>query len=779
MDLDARVANESRLGPVPDAAHERAWWRLSVPDGIHPRSYFACLTASALLMVFLGIQIILTLLMWVKLPTARTSDLTGVGIFNFRPEYDAFIYVLGLPITLVLVLANTWWWNRRLRHPAPSDARRAVILNALQLGAGLAATGIFLYQFTGAQQYALRGEPIPNVYYVLFALLGLMLAQAALAWPGRFASFALPREAEQPAAARRFSLVWDVLFALVIVVIVYVPSWDQLSGHIFQAERYFHWDFFAMGPALAFKYGAALGTDVFSFYGLGWPVLFALASPLAKLSYGSMINLSTIYGSIYFIGIYLLLKLVTGRRLWAAAGTLLALRIHLFSGLAFLSPLWRFPSVTVMRRPFDVWFFIALVMYIKSRRPGWLLGAGALTGVALFFETDTGLYLAAALGLFLLGKLVQGGFRRRDLALAGGSVALGVSVLGAGLAIASRGEVFSGVFWQGWLDNLKLTSGGYTLMPLIGRLALYEGGGPVHGRHLALLFLVVAVSLGFVAHLVIKLAHRQATPMELVLGSLAIYSFLGMIQFMGRSDPLNLYPLMIPFAVLVAIMACRLDGILLAALRRPGLRRSGLKAAAGGAALGTLAIAAVSLSLVVNKPFQNYPNLIRALGNGVLANENCLTDVPVDGRFLSARGPACGATTANEHEKFKAEFPEVVRQIKSRGQAGERVAVLDQDGPIFYQAAGVAPWGRYQPVFPNLITKQRLDNFARQLGTERPENVLIRSRLGNGPFYNIYSDIQDRLFPVINANYYLQERIGTFELWRRRGLPPPATPAGV
>ncbi|HEX2150228.1 MAG TPA: hypothetical protein VHI31_08680 [Actinomycetota bacterium] len=769
MDLDSLVARKAKSEVEATTPQSRPLLTLSVPEGYNPQSYFACLLASSLSVIFLGIQITLTLLMWARLPQAATEELTNVGIFNFRPERDVLIYVLGLPVTLGMVIAHAWLWNFKLRRRLPlSSAGGAALLGAAQLGVGLVATGIYLYQYTAAQQYALRGEPIPRTYLVLFALVAQMLVVVAMAWPRKFASFSVPEELARP-RPKKWMLGWDLLFAVVVILIVYVPSYDQLSGHVFQAERFFHWDFFGMGPALGFESGAALGTDTFAFYGRFWPVLFSWRSPMVKLTYGSMIHISVIYGCIYFIGLYLLIKLVTNRPIWAAAGTLLALRIHLFSGLAFLSPLWRFPSVTVMRRPFDVWFFIALVMFHKTGRKGWLLGAAGLTGAGLLFETDTGLYLVAAMGLYWLGKLIQSPDRRADVKLLAVSVGIALGVLFAGLLVASRGTVFSPAFWRGWLENLELTSAGYTLMPLIGRIQLYEGGGPVHGRHVALFFLVMVVSVAVIANLVVRLLHRRATGMDLVIGSLAFYGFLGMIQFMGRTDPLNLYPVMIPFVVLVAILFSRLDGVALSAFRRWKPSRGGLRAAAAYSLAGVLAVGAAATSMAVHEPFQRYPNVIRSLNNAELANETCLTDVPIDGRFLSTRGAACGATSTHDHERFKSEFPVVVAELSRRWDKGELVAIMDQDGPIFYQAADVPPWGKYLPLFPNLVTKARLAEVTGQLRNDSPENVMIRSK---GDYDPIYDDIQAELFEVIHDKYSLERKIGTFELWRRQDLPP-------
>ena len=68
-----------------------------------------------------------------------------------------------------------------------------------------------------------------------------------------------------------------------------------------------------MAPAIGYLHGGALGTDVFAQYGVGWPTLHAALDSCWQLSYAHVFQVSLIYGCLYFIGIYVFLRLLVGQ----------------------------------------------------------------------------------------------------------------------------------------------------------------------------------------------------------------------------------------------------------------------------------------------------------------------------------------------------------------------------------------------------------------------------------------------------------------------------------
>ena len=55
--------------------------------------------------------------------------------------------------------------------------------------------------------------------------------------------------------------------------------------------------------------------------------------------------------------------------------------------------LWMCPSSTVLRYIFDVWFFMALWLHLRSRRVIWAVCCGIALGLSLIWVLDIGIYI--------------------------------------------------------------------------------------------------------------------------------------------------------------------------------------------------------------------------------------------------------------------------------------------------------------------------------------------------------------------------------------------------
>src|SRR5262249_34553281 len=73
-----------------------------------------------------------------------------------------------------------------------------------------------------------------------------------------------------------------LLYAMpvLIILVIGVPpgTWTDLAGQCFLIDWCHHLNFFIMGPALSFAHGKAFGTEIFSQYGIGWPMMFSTLS---------------------------------------------------------------------------------------------------------------------------------------------------------------------------------------------------------------------------------------------------------------------------------------------------------------------------------------------------------------------------------------------------------------------------------------------------------------------------------------------------------------------
>ena len=120
--------------------------------------------------------------------------------------------------------------------------------------------------------------------------------------------------------------------ALLIVLILGVPDFSRFSGALFELDEFHHWDFFAVAPALQVRAGRALGSQAYSQYGVAFPLLANALSPVAPLRYDNFLKIGVGLGCLYFVGLYLLLRILLRDALWAATGTLVALNLQCFTG---------------------------------------------------------------------------------------------------------------------------------------------------------------------------------------------------------------------------------------------------------------------------------------------------------------------------------------------------------------------------------------------------------------------------------------------------------------
>ena len=687
------------------------------------------LSAAAAIVAFLG-----AVLLW-RPPPAPLAEMTPVGAINVNPEHDVSLYLTAGAACLALVAIVGRLGNRGRKGVSfPVAVNRAALAIAVAGGAVLVA----LLVFAGAGDRLPAGPRIRPAELAVF--LGLAGALVAGAWA--LAPHRAPAAGLTPAFTPE-RLRWrpaDLLVPLAIVAFVYMPEWRTLAGNAFVGEELLHLDYFAMGSRVAFEKGLALGTTVHVYYGMGWPLALTRLPLVRTANYGDFIRLEVIYGCIYFIAVYAFLRIFTRRWTWALGGVALAILLQLFGSYPAAANVWRFPSATVLRWMFDVWVFLAFLAYLRSRRAAWLTVAGVLVGLALLFQTDTGLYLGLAAGFFwcCLFQLEPGSARRlvRRGAVAAGA---GVAVLVLGLGVASRWTLTERAFWDGWLENLRLTRAGGTLKPLTA----------LEGKRLLVYFaLVMATYLVVAAYTVLRLVHRRLSPEAAILGTVALYGFFTFLYFVGRSTPHNLFRAAVPFAIVVAGIATVLRADGLRALGRPGRFERALPWAAMGLAL---------LMFFTNAGVRQYSSLAKVAFTGSKPEGLCM--LPDD---------LCGID--EERAGYTAEIQALAARLHEVGAAPRRVAILDSMGPLVYRMADVTPWGAYIPMFPGLFFNSMVDNVVQDLHSSPPDIVVMRSRQARDPYYE---QAWQAMRPTVERNYTLDRGFGPFEIWQRRvaGVP--------
>jgi hypothetical protein len=725
-----------------------------------------------LLGVTSGVQAMLAVLLVFgpKTVPGLAGTLTDWGRSWCRPERESLIYVAGCAATVLLVLGLDWVRRSRRRLAPPEAGRDALACGLVQAALAAVSTLAFfaVIEFERPLAYRDGGPALALAMLMIPVALPLLAGLVAVArGPGRLARgladavsvLMRPDRQDWPNSGvsaagvesrrprRLVGLGADLAVAGLIVAIVYIPDWGRAAGKIAFTERpsFFHWDFFAMAPALGFIHGRALCTDVFSQYGVAWPVLFASLDPIVPLSYGHLIGFSVIYTSFYFVGLYWLLCLVFGSRNWAALGV--------FAGLArqlFLGGLWCFPSATILRMPTDVWFFLALLFYLRSGKGVWCWLASGLTGAAVLFEIDTGIYQAAVLTFFwscLLARESHGG----DVAAAapiGRWAALSAAIVAvtvlAGLAVASRGTLIRPGFWRDWLEGLIVFGGsGMSALP-------FEVGQGV-ASIIVIFFTIVASLLAVVAWLIVRLRKGEASDPEIFRGCYAAYGLAGLLLFVHRTQWTNLFPPSIPISVLaVAALKWTAEAV--------SSRLANRSAAGPLASLGTTALfiapyallGLVGVDLFRNPHFHEYPNLINRSWQGAPKGGLCLMS------------GVCGLPP--ESEEPIREFRAVVARMAALRAEGRTVAILVPADTMYYLASGCPPRDRYTPLLTNLMTKQQVRQAKARFVESNNDYVLIKIYESSE---NDWYEVLAKFRALIGRDYIVEGKIGTFELWRR------------
>jgi hypothetical protein len=675
-------------------------------------------------------------------PAAPLDQLTISGRNSVFPEHDLSLYLtLGLLCLVGSALIGLFGGGgRRERETTPLTP---AVRMTIAIVAAVASVLVAVHLFDRARYRLLAAGP--RIYLWEMALSCLMVAALVMAARALAPARPAPAGPAPPAATALARFRWrpaDVIVPLVVVALVYLPDWHLLAGNAFAGEEFLHIDFFVMGPAVALRHGLALGTDVHVYYGMGWALVLDKLPLMHTLSYGRFIGLEVIYGCIYFIAVYALLRLFTGSWQWAVTGTLLAILLQLFGSFSDAFVMWRFPSATVLRWMWDVWFFLACLLYLRTRRDAWLVVAGVFVGLAILFQTDTGLYLSIAAAFFWAGvwRLEPGAGRRlvRTGAAAG---AAGGAVLFLGLGVASRWTLFSSAFWDGWLENLRITRAGGTLLPLYGI------SGP---RVLFFFALMVMTYLALAGHAVVRLVHRRLTPDALLLGTIGLYGFLTLLYYVGRSNPHNLFRPAVPFAILIACVPTLLRSESRAREHRPAAR-----------AVPWLAMAMAGLMLVSHHGFYTYPSLLKTV----------LVGSEPEGICVFGKADVCDIEPADpdyagpDPAAYSKQLEDLAAHLHAVAGDGGSVAILDSMGPLVFTMADVKPWGRYIPMFQGMFLRSMVANVVMDLQSAPPDIVVMRSPELRAPYYD---DLWQAMRPTVERGYTLDSRFGPLEVWQKR-----------
>lgn len=657
-------------------------------------------------------------------PWPAWDDLTTMGKAIAHPEYDLFAYVAGCAFALGIMGLQAALAARAVRgSEGPPDVEAMKRMAGWQAAAAVLSTAAFLAAmdtvlWTAHDRWRLTA--VESALVFVAPALGWAACVFGLLRAGRPLAIAAPGRS-------RFAV--DACVVTGLAAFVAVAPGACLAAQIYTREELFHWNAFAVAPALQFAHGKALGTEVFAQYGVGMPAALGTLYGVAPWTYDGVVTAMAAYGALYFAGLYALLVVVTRSRPIAIGGVALALALTLFApswhrlGMATV---WQWPSSSPLRSPVDVWFFLAAFGYLVRRNGLWagLMGGAAALGLVL--ETDTGVGLCVLLCVLLAHGTWMGQAKIAPMVCAAAFLA----VAAAGLGWASRGALFTAPasFLGGWLEApLNFAGGGEGSLVLLSRATWF---------HLALFGAMVAAALGAVGTAGRAAYGKRERPEILFLGAVGLFTLFRLIVFVQRSTPTNLWHAGVPVAILAAValgMAAGRDEH--AAFKR----------------YAPMLFAALALTAVWLSPsFRTYPSVARALVSEPKPAPLCLPNV------------LCGLP---ESYRAEAEAMEAVAEYLRDGAAqGATSGIIDHSAPLHQMAAGVALWGRDTAGFYNLLTVAARDAYIASLMKDGPDLVLIRGAAPN----EFFADTWEAVRAALPSAYDRATPVGPFETWTRR-----------
>ncbi len=703
------------------------------PPASNEKVDWVCLAGPMSLALSVCLQLVVAALLIIG-PFGTLSspdDLTEYAKRNLRPELDIPIYLSGIALTLAVMTTVAVRWRKRFEAAKRmgSAGRTCALLAGISLAlfVSLASSG----SYPGTEG---SFEPL-DFRALLRLLLPAIGALVCAAWCFR---------AEAPRLEVRMgrwrggapAKEWAVFcfMCAVIVMFVGVPpvEWARVAGTIYAVDEFHHTNFFAMGPALSFAHRRAFATEIFSQYGIGWPLIVSQWNAAARMTYANFIGMETSYACIYYIALFLLLRAILQRPVWAGVGTLLAVYLQIFSGLNPGEVIWVYPSSTMMRHPMDVWFFLALMAYLRKGGFQWAALSGGIAGAAVFFETDTGVMLLPVFAFCWILRLDR---KLTAIALKGQCAAL-LAFIAAGCAVllpllghASRGTLFRRAFWSGWVEALTQYGGGG-----MGSIPFTE----LPPTALSFFAVIMLTYLAVIGCVLARWLYGALRRDDALLAGISAYGLAVLLVFVSRTHAYNLCHATVPFVIVLIVLLARAEAAF------GWMRR---------AAFPHVALCGMLFEIVAQPAFRDYPNWFKA--------------VPAPGENLSLiDNPADVSGLPHQFLAKVQQFRAVSAGIRNISAEGHSVAILDADDANLYHAADTVPWTRYASLFYTILTTRDLDAVRSRLLDNPPDYVVTMGKPADQP--KEFEAVWRTLYQTVRERYTIEKTVESYEFWRSR-----------
>ncbi len=459
---------------------------------------------------------------------------------GLRPEHDVVLYAVYILVVSALAILVGPIFFKKDQNPVTGHWRVFWIIEAILIGLIVnAAFKMIIYDY--------RPQLAQNVFYFLLAVSLAHKIFWKFAWDQVvvFRSFL-----DHPGNRPFLKMFADVSCIGLVIMVIFIPYPEAMLARMFVGEQCHHFNHAVMGPAWAYWKGAILNIDVISPYGLGLPIFLAYLSTLfGGFSYEHVVTAMIAVHIAYFAGWYVLLRVWWANRIMALAAVLWAVKTQMFHTGVF-PIVFTYPSATIIRYCFDVIFLLLIWMHLSKEKKGCLLGAAALSGFAIFYLTDTGVYLCATYYAYLLLLLVNPAWRamlissRRDIGYLASLLFLPFGALFLFLTVFNKGWM-SAQFWANMKEFIEYFISGFGLTPMTESLMYHNYCASFVGFFIPAVYVLTLVWTGGLCFLN-KIRRQYLFVVILCVYGLGIYHY-----YIARSAVTSYYAVGVPYVAII------------------------------------------------------------------------------------------------------------------------------------------------------------------------------------------------------------------------------------
>jgi hypothetical protein len=339
-------------------------------------------------------------------------------------------------------------------------------------------------------------------------------------------------------------------FIVFIFLFLYVPDLEAAIARMYMGEQFHSIDVTLMNTGWAYHTGCKLDVDINNRYGLGMAVMVSqLTGLMGGFTYLNVFTIVMMACIVYFIAAYGLLRLWLNSVSMAMAGILICFKMQPFKEETASMYLTN-PGLTVCRYFFDIPFLFMVLLFFRTSRKHFLLAAALICAVALFYESDTGMYLSMAFYATMIlayafkeirGKVFEGAQANRFSA-----ALLLVPPLGAlGLLRLTQGpEVFTSLFWHHMTEYIssQLWFGPIHIWETLRAHDVWLFG---MGLWIIAVYVITMLLIGSLVFLK-KIGQEHLFVVVLCVYGLALYHY-----YINRSAMTNCYKVGIPYVFIL------------------------------------------------------------------------------------------------------------------------------------------------------------------------------------------------------------------------------------